>query len=86
MPKVSQEALGALAEEFGELEPLLDRLRQIGTTPFQVKEVSDSDDLVMLAREVGVLSVYEGTEDRVERYTVPEIYRHALNLGRRGQV
>jgi len=48
--------------------------------------VRDLEDLVMLAREGGVLSVYEGTEDRVERYTVPEIYRHALNLGRRGQV
>jgi len=86
LPKVSQEALGALAEEFGELEPLLKHLRQIGSTPFQAREVRDLEDLVMLAREVGVLSVYEGTEDRVERYTVPEIYRHALNLGRRGQV
>jgi len=41
--------------------------------------------LVTLAREVGVLSVYGGSEDKVERYKVPDIYLAGLSMARRGQ-
>lgn len=86
LPDVSKQALDALAnEEFPELEPLLNKLRDIGRTPFDVQELRDFQEPLALAREVGLVGVYEGTEEKVERYRVPEIYRYALNMTRRGQ-
>ncbi|MFO1429971.1 MAG: AAA family ATPase [Candidatus Competibacteraceae bacterium] len=85
LPTVSRQALDALKEEFVELEPLLDRLRELGRTPISAGDLSEFDKPVQLAREVGLLAIYEGTEDSVERYKVPEIYRHALGMTRKGQ-
>ena len=82
-----QATLEAIQEEFSdELGPLLKRLRDIGRTPFSAAELQDVSDAVGLGREVGLLSVYEGTTESVERYTVPEIYRHALGMTRKGQI
>ncbi|MCA1791364.1 MAG: hypothetical protein LC667_16380 [Thioalkalivibrio sp.] len=85
-PQVSEQALEALLEEMPEMTALLDALRLVGRTPVPAEELTKWDDEVELAREVGLLSVYEGTSDRVERYKVPEIYRHALNMSRKGQM
>lgn len=88
LPEVSQEALNAIREEFQELEPVLTRLQEIGRTPIFADEL-ESDfplELINLAREVGLLAIYEGTEERVERYKVPELYRHALQMTRKGQM
>jgi cellulose biosynthesis protein BcsQ len=87
LPDVSSKALDALVqEEFHELEPLTDRLREIARTPFDSNELEAIDkDLLFLAREVGLLGVHEGTDQRVERYRVPELYRLALNMTRKGQ-
>lgn len=83
---VSHEALSAIEEEFPELEDLLSRLRQIGRTPVEARNIGKSvgTEYLTLAREVGVLQIYEGTEQEVERYQVPELYRLALNMTRKG--
>jgi MinD-like ATPase involved in chromosome partitioning or flagellar assembly len=86
LPKVSSRALSALKdEEFPQLEDLFDRLRSLRSSPVNAKEIEDLGDLVTLAREVGVLSVYEGTEDQAERYKVPDIYLAGLGMARKGQ-
>lgn len=87
LPDVSKQALEALREEFSEeLGGLFNRLREIGRTPFSADELLAVSEAVPLGREVGLLSVYEGSEESVERYTVPEIYRHALGMTRKGQI
>jgi cellulose biosynthesis protein BcsQ len=85
LPAVSRQALEALQEEFPELDSLLVRLREIGRTPVDAHDLGAVSDSVSLAREVGLLGIYEGTEDRVERYRIPEIYRYALEMTRKGQ-
>jgi hypothetical protein len=85
LPKVSDEALLALQEEFTELDGVIDRLRQVKRTPVDAEELSEFEAAVELAREVGLLEIYEGTEDEVRRYKVPDIYRYAIGLTRKGQ-
>lgn len=82
---VSREAITALREEFSELEPLFLALESLGITPFAASELSVGSDVETLAREVGLLSIDVGSRDEVERYRVPELYRKALGMGRRGQ-
>ncbi|MEQ4196089.1 hypothetical protein [Streptomyces sp. YIM 103828] len=84
---VSESALDALqSDEFPELEPLLRRLSQIGTTPFAAEQLKETpQDLVRLARDVGLLEEVPGPGGEVERYRVPELYRKALTMNRRGQ-
>ncbi|PPT05712.1 hypothetical protein CKA32_002798 [Geitlerinema sp. FC II] len=88
LPKVSEAALSALIqEEFTELEPLTDRLKSIGRSPVEAGELKDKDleEQVNLAREVGLLSVYEEIDGRVQRYKVPDLYRLGLRMTRSGQ-
>jgi cellulose biosynthesis protein BcsQ len=87
LPTVSEEVLAALRdEEFPELKPLLDRLTMIGRTPVDARELEENlQELTELAREVGLLGIYEGTDENVERYKVPEIHRYGLKMTRRGQ-
>lgn len=82
---VSDEALQALEEEFSELSPLFEALRAIGRTPFPASDLDIDAGVENLGREVGVLGVELGTRDDVERYRVPELYRKALGMSRRGQ-
>lgn len=87
LPEVSEDALSAIKdEEFPELAPLMARLVEIGRTPFSSEDVKDIPGYLLdLAREVGLLALYEGTEDKVERYKVPDLYRYALHMTRKGQ-
>ncbi|HEB69716.1 MAG TPA: ParA family protein [Desulfobulbus sp.] len=85
LSEVSLQALGALKEEFKELEPLLDNLKRIGRTPVAASDLERQSDLIPLALEVGILSVYEEHDDGVSRYRIPDIYRHALRMTRKGQ-
>ncbi len=85
LPAVSGMARDSLAEEFSELEELMSCLSQLGRTPVAAHDLKDHESAVELAREVGLLNVYEGTDDRVERYKVPDIYRYGLNMTRMGQ-
>jgi MinD-like ATPase involved in chromosome partitioning or flagellar assembly len=85
LQEVSAWALDAVREEFAELQPLLDRLAN-ERTPLTTDLIgSVSPEIVALAQEVGLLGVYEERDGSPERYSVPEIYRLALNMKRRGQ-
>ncbi|MBE9241990.1 P-loop ATPase, Sll1717 family [Synechocystis salina] len=86
LEKVSMEALNALIqEEFSELQDLIDALRTIGRSPFKATEVTGFEEELGLAREVGLLSVYEGTEKEIERYKVPDLYLSGIGMTRMGQ-
>jgi cellulose biosynthesis protein BcsQ len=80
---VSREALDALIEEFRELEDIMSKLRDLGRSPVEASELHSFGEL-NLAREVGLLAVYEGTEEEVRRFRVPDLYRNALGMTRRG--
>lgn len=83
--EVSTWAVGALREEFEELTPLQDLLAN-ERTPFPAELLSQiGSEIVGLAREVGLLGIYEEKDGSPERYAVPEIYRLALGMKRRGQ-
>ena len=83
---VSEEALGALEEEFAELLPVFDLLRRIGRTPLDASDLTPQTDLVPLAREVGLPEIYEGAEDDVRRYRIPDLFRLGLGMTRMGQI
>jgi cellulose biosynthesis protein BcsQ len=87
LPDVSEQALGALRdEEFQELIPLMEKLSDLGRTPLVIEDLAAVDkDLIELAREVGLLGVYEGSEEQVDRFKVPELFRYALRMTRKGQ-
>ncbi len=86
LEEVSRQALDALIkEEFPELQELIDRLKSIGRSPLNASELRELDDKLNLAREVGLLSVYEGTETEVERYKVPDLYLSGIGMTRKGQ-
>lgn len=50
--------------------------------PFEASKLSQLEEEVSLAREVGLLSVYEGTE---KRYKVPDLYLSGIGMTRKGQ-
>ncbi len=89
-PEVSKQALGALRdEEFPELAELMTALTEISYTPVNASQLNKritSHDLVNLAIEVGLLGIYDSSEEEINRYKVPEIYRYALEMTRKGQV
>jgi len=85
LPRVSEKALGALREEFSEMEPLLEGLKTLGHTPIFAADLREHDRLVFLAREVGLLAVYEESGDEIVRYTVPDLYRYGLKMTLKGQ-
>lgn len=91
LEEVSQRALSALIdEEFQELKPLVERLREVNYTPVQAKDLeaasstTSMDERISLAREVGLLEVYEGTETDVKRYKIPDLYRSGIGMQRKG--
>ncbi len=88
LPEVSRRALNSLLEEFPELESLQRKLAQIGSIPFKAGFLGDPDIFPSLdfAKEVGLLRIHEETDGNVLRYTIPELYRWGLNMGRKGPV
>ncbi len=88
LPTVSERALAALRdEEFPELSPLMKALTQIGQAPVDASApaLESVQDVINLGMDVGLLGIYEGSEEKVERYKVPEIFRYALKMTRKGQ-
>jgi len=86
LQEVSEEALDALREEFVELDPLIEQLREIGRSPLDAEDVAQlGKEIETLAREVGLLEIYEGTESEASRFRVPDLYRLALGMTRKGQ-
>jgi MinD-like ATPase involved in chromosome partitioning or flagellar assembly len=82
---VSEQALDALRrDEFPELEPVFEALRAIGATPFSADQLTTPPNLTTLAREVGLLETVGSPRD-IDKIRVPELYRKALNMTRRGQ-
>ncbi|WP_231499877.1 P-loop ATPase, Sll1717 family [Saccharothrix sp. NRRL B-16314] len=89
LERVSDEAVGALHEEFPELKSIVDALETIGRTPLVPGDIESVKpgalEHLELALEVGLIAVHEGTQEEVRRYRVPDLYRHALGMTRRGQ-
>lgn len=85
LDEVSTEALSALNEEFPELEGLINLLKELGRSPVNASELKEFDDQLSLAREVGLLAIYEGTEEEVQRYKVPDLYLKGIGMTRKGQ-
>ncbi|WP_295586215.1 hypothetical protein [uncultured Lamprocystis sp.] len=82
---VSEQAVVALQEEFLELDPLFKALRQAGRTPIDAAMLEPYRELIPLAREVGLLGVYEESADEVIRFKIPDLYRLGLKMTRKGQ-
>jgi MinD-like ATPase involved in chromosome partitioning or flagellar assembly len=88
LDEVSEQTLDALSrDEFPELKLLFEALTTIGTTPFDAEQIRASPDaaaLIPLAREVGLLEPTSDSRTGGDRFRVPELYRKALGMGRRG--
>ncbi|WP_175084726.1 KGGVGR-motif variant AAA ATPase [Candidatus Frankia nodulisporulans] len=83
---ISDQEVLSVEEEYPELGPLFEALRAVGRTPFPAGELAGVEvDVVNLGLEVGLLGVDLGSRDDAERYRVPELYRKALGMGRKGQ-
>ena len=65
---------------------MFELLRRIGRTPLDADDLAPQSDLVGLAREVGLLEIYEGAEDDVRRYRIPDLFRLGLGMTRMGQI
>lgn len=81
---VSGEALQALVEEFPELNEFIARLQALRRSPVDAAALEGMRDELALARDVGLLEVYEETDQEVRRYRVPDLYRVALGMTRMG--
>ncbi|MBF0602198.1 MAG: AAA family ATPase [Nitrospirae bacterium] len=86
LEKVSQESLSSIEEEFQELEPLITKLKQIQRSPFHPLEVGEVTQHLDLAKEVGLLEVFEEDADGISKFKVPDFYRLALGIARKGQL
>src|SRR6266511_3472151 len=83
---VSEQALDALSrDEFPELRPVFEALTAIGSTPFSADQLTTAPNLTTLAREVGLLETVSSPRDTNDKFRVPELYRKALGMTRRGQ-
>lgn len=85
---VSDEALQALVEEFPELASTIGALTSLGRSPVDVRDLTSEEvggAELELARETGLLEIYEGTAEDIRRFRVPDLYRRALGMTRKGQ-
>lgn len=86
LPKISQAAADALVnEEFPELESLVKHLKSIGRSPVEARELENFTKEVELARELGLMGVYEEQNGQVVRYKIPDLYRIDFGMTRSGQ-
>ena len=86
LEKVSEESLASIVEEFQELRDLVQQLRTMRRSPFPQLEVTRFDQFLETAREVGLLSVHEEDAGGIIQYKVPDFYRLALGIARKGQL
>lgn len=86
--KVSEDAVASLREEYQELGDFLNRLAEIGDSPFPTEKLAgQTKESIQLAREVGLLKVEKKDFDGVAMlYSVPDIYRLGLGMTRKGYV
>jgi hypothetical protein len=89
LEQVSEPALSALLdEEFQELRAVADALKDYGRTPIAEDALRDAlgetpEDLITLAKEAGLITLNE-TDDAARSFRVPDLYRWALSVTRRG--
>jgi MinD-like ATPase involved in chromosome partitioning or flagellar assembly len=89
LEQVSEPALSALLdEEFQELRAVADALKDYGRTPISEDALRDAldetpGDLIALAKEAGLITPNE-TDDAARSFRVPDLYRWALSVTRRG--
>ncbi|MEV6386187.1 hypothetical protein AB0M31_43030 [Streptomyces sp. NPDC051773] len=85
LESVSDKALSALLdEEFQELRQAAEALREYGRTPVSEDALTGiEEDLVVLAQEAGLLEVLD-SEGPERLFKVPDLYRWALGVTRRG--
>jgi septum formation inhibitor-activating ATPase MinD len=83
---VSQQALDTLVNEYLQLDHVVEQLRFLGETPCEARELSKfvSVEDLQLAKQVGLLLIYEGTETDIKKYKVPELYRLAIGMKNKG--
>lgn len=84
LASVSERVFDALVnEEFPELTDFAASLEAYGRTPVPLDELNARPEDVDLASDAGLISVQDdGTGKRIAR--VPDLYRHALRVTRRG--
>jgi hypothetical protein len=81
---VSEQAKQAISEEFPELDQMIAALEAVGRTPLDISDIHGVLDQLDLALEVGLLAEHEVTPEG-RRFRVPDLYRHALGMTRKGQ-
>lgn len=87
---VSDAALSALLdEEFQELQQVESALRDYGRTPVSEDVLTaalddTSEDLLGLAQEAGLIALMENNDGSARLFRVPDLYRWALDVTRRG--
>ncbi|MFH9469042.1 tyrosine-protein kinase family protein [Streptomyces clavifer] len=90
LERVSEPALSALLdEEFQELRAVADALKDYGRTPIGEDALRAAlgitpEDLITLAREAGLITLNNETDDAARAFRVPDLYRWALGVTRRG--
>ncbi|MEU9165501.1 ParA family protein [Streptomyces sp. NPDC048424] len=89
LEQVSDPALSALLdEEFQELQQVAVALREYGRTPVGEEVLEDAlgktpEDLIGLAQEAGLIAAVE-SDGATRSFRVPDLYRWALSVTRRG--
>ncbi|WP_228976922.1 ParA family protein [Streptomyces sp. DH12] len=89
LERVSEPALSALLdEEFQELRDVANALREYGRTPVGEDVLEEAlgktpEDLIGLAQEAGLIAVID-SDGAVRSFRVPDLYRWALSVTRRG--
>ncbi|WP_346071172.1 ParA family protein [Streptomyces cheonanensis] len=89
LERVSEPALSALLdEEFQELRQVAAALRRYGRTPIGEDTLWEGlgdtpEDLIGLAKEAGLITVSD-SDDTSRAFRVPDLYRWALGVTRRG--
>lgn len=84
LPKVSEEAVRALREEYPELEQFMDHIKG-KMSPLFLQDIKPFEDQIETATEAGLLGVYQKDEGAPLRYAVPDLYLKGLEMTRKGQ-
>lgn len=84
LPRVSEEAVKALREEYPELEGFMDHIKG-KMSPLYKQDIHPFEDQIEIAIESGLISVYQKDESAPLRYAVPDLYLKGLEMTRKGQ-
>jgi cellulose biosynthesis protein BcsQ len=86
LPQISKAAADALLnEEFKELQKFAEHLKTQERSPIRADLLKDYEQEVNLAKEIGLIGVYDEKGDYVSRYKVPDLYLTGIGMKRSGQ-